>query len=267
MENIIAVSNYNFSYQSHKVINNLNLQVKTGTITTLIGNTGGGKTTLVKLLTGLLSGDGEIKILGADISKVSNVICEVGVVIGNPYDNFIAQTVRDDLVFPLENLQLKKEEIDKYLSDVVDYFKIESLLDMNPLDLTTTDASIIALASALITKPKLLILDDAFMKMGTLTKKKMFRILRDLNRRYHLTILNITHDINDVMYGDEALLLYNGELVLSGPVEQFVKEEKSLKKYHYELPYIVDLSNKLQYYQVIDHDIFDINRLVNTIWK
>lgn len=268
MENIIEVMNYRFSYQSHAVIKNLNMNVKTGSITTLVGNTGGGKTTLVKLIAGLLNGEGEIKILGNPIAfRDVTYLKEIGVVLGNPFDNFVARTVVEDLVFPLENLQMKKEEIEKYLDDIVQYFHIESLLELDPMELTCEDAAIVALASALVTKPRVLILDDAFAKIGAFKKKKIMRILKDMNRRFHLTILNVTHDINEVMNGTDAILLYNGEIVLSGPVLEFIENEKELKKYHYELPKIVDLSNRLRYYNVIDHTILDMNRMVNTIWK
>ncbi len=270
MENIIEITDYSFSYQKHLIINNLNLNIKKGSFTTLVGNTGGGKTTLVKLITGLLKGKGEIKIFNKaidDSTITDNFIKEIGVVLGNPYDNFVSSTVKDDLIFPLENLQLKKNEIDKYLSDIVSYFKIEDLLDTNPMDLTVSDASVVALASALITKPKLLILDDAFIKMNTIVKKEKLLLLKDLKKRFNISIFNITHDINEIMYGDYAVLMHNGSIVLEGIVSDFVKNEKTIKKYNYVLPYNVDLSNKLNYYDVIRDDIYDMDKLVKTIWK
>ena len=269
MENIIEMNHYNFAYQTgNAVIQDLSFNIKMGSITTLVGNTGGGKTTLVKLLTGLLCGDGSLKVFGKEVTQKD--ICytkEIGIVLGNPYDNFTSKTVLEDLIFPLENLRLQREEIEKYLDDIISMFKIESLLNKNPKELNSEEAVIVALASALITKPSLLILDDAFSKIGSLSKKKIMRILKNLNSKYHITILNVTHDINEVLDGTDALLLYNGKIVLSDSVEEFIKHEKELKRYHYELPYVVDLSNKLQYYNVIDHPILDMKKMVNIIWK
>ena len=237
MENIIEITDYSFSYQKHLIINNLNLNIKKGSFTTLVGNTGGGKTTLVKLITGLLKGKGEIKIFNKaidDSTITDNFIKEIGVVLGNPYDNFVSSTVKDDLIFPLENLQLKKNEIDKYLSDIVSYFKIEDLLDTNPMDLTVSDASVVALASALITKPKLLILDDAFIKMNTIVKKEKLLLLKDLKKRFNISIFNITHDINEIMYGDYAVLMHNGSIVLVHRPERLIEIIEEMKKNNIE---------------------------------
>lgn len=269
MKNIIEINHYNFAYQTgNAVIKDLDLFVKHGSFTTLIGNTGGGKTTLVKIIVGLLQGSGTVKIFGNEvISSRDGYSSQIGVVLGNPYDNFHAKTVLDELLLSLKKQKLKKEEKEKYLDDIVSFFKIESLLNKKTVELNCEDAIIVALAKALVSRPMLLILDDVFSKVGVLVKKKILHILKEMNLKYHLTILNVTHDINEIMDGTDAILLYNGKIVLSGTIEEFIKREKELKKYHYELPYVVDLSNKLQYYNVIDHPILDMKKMVNAIWK
>ncbi len=269
MKNIIEINHYNFAYQTGSaVIQNLDFHVVEGSFTTLVGNTGGGKTTLVKIIAGLLQGTGTVKILGKEVvNSKDGHLSKIGVILGNPYDNFHAKTVLDELIFPLEKKKLKKEDIEKELDDIVSYLKIESLLEKKTAELNCEEAIMVAIAKALISKPILLILDDVFSKVGVLVRKKIISILKGMNLKYHLTILNVTHDINEIMDGTDAVLLYNGKVVLSGTVEEFIKQEKDLKKYHYELPYIVDLSNKLQYYNVIDHPILDIKKMVNAIWK
>lgn len=268
MDSIISIEGLNFKYQQLSVIENLNLKIKAGSITTILGNTGGGMTTLIKLLAGLLNGNGEIKVFNFSIDKIPHYIKkDIGFVIGNPYYNFVANTVYDDLIFPLENLGMKAEEIKKYVDDIIDLFKLTPVLKTNPQELSCEDASIVALASALVTKPKILILDDAFAKIGTYHKNKIFNILKSMNKKYGLTILNTTHDINDVMYGTEMILLYNGKKVMESKVSDLAKHEKKLLQYHYELPFIIDLNNKLKYYNVIDKDEYDMSKLVNVIWK
>lgn len=269
MKNIVEIKNLRFSYEAEEVvIKNIDFEVKTGTITTLVGNTGGGKTTLVKLLLGLLKGTGDIHIMEKTIHQNNSAVMrDVGVVMGNPKNNFVTKSVLRDLVFPLENLQMKKEKIDKYLSDIVEEFEISELLSKNPQELNAEEASIVAIAIALITKPKLLILDDAFTKIGDFWKKKLYRILKKWNQIYQLTILNITHNIEECLFGKRLCVLYQGELVLNIKVSELARYEKELKQYHYSLPFMVELSEKLKYYNVIDHTILDMNRMVNTIWK
>lgn len=268
MNNIISIKDLNFKYQYLTVIEDLNIEIRTGSITTIIGNTGGGKTTFIKLLTGLLKGTGEIKMFNFLIEDIPHYMKkDIGVVLGNPYHNFVTNTVYEDLIFPLENLGMKPEEIKKYVNDIINMFELKSLLEINPHELSCEDASIVALASALVTKPKLLILDDAFSKIGMYHKNKIFTILKSMNKKYGLTILNSTHDINDVMYGTDMMLLYNGKIVIKSQVNDLAKYEKELIRYHYELPFMIDLNNKLKYYNVIDQDIYDMNKLVNVIWK
>lgn len=268
MKNIVEIKSLCFSYETEEVIKNIDFEVKNGIITTLVGDTGGGKTTLVKLILGLIKGTGQIKILNQDINdKNLTLMCQIAVILGNPKKNFVTDSVLDELVFPLENLQMQKEEMDKYLSDIIDEFDLNDILDRNPQELNHEEASVVAIACALITKPKLLILDDAFTKIGDFWKKKLFRILKKWNQTYQLTILNVTHNIEECLLGKELYLLHHGEIVLRTKVSDLASVEKELKQYHYQLPFMVELSEKLKYYNVIDHTILDMSRMVNTIWK
>lgn len=268
MKQAIKVTKLRFSYGQNEVLHGINFQVTKGKIVTLIGNTGGGKTSLVKLLLGLEEGEGEIELLGKKLEELSTSLQQITrVVFANSYQTFRENTVKNELTIPLKNMNLTKEEINIYIDDIVTLFKIEDLLPKNPKQLTKEEASIIAIATALVTKPQILILDDAFIHMGSIAKKRIFRILKQLNRKKHLTIFNVTHDINEILYGDYAILLYQGKVVLKGDVEDVIKSEKILKKYHYELPFMAELSDKLRYYNVIEETILDMNRMVNTIWK
>ncbi len=268
MKQAIKVTKLRFSYGQNEVIHGINFQVAKGKIATLIGNTGGGKTSLVKLLIGLEEGQGQIELLGENLEALSTPLEQIiRVVFASSYQTFRAKNVKNILMHPLKNMNLKEEEINIYLGDIVALFKIEHLLSKNPKELTKEEASIIAIATALVTKPQILILDDAFIHMGAIAKKRIFRILKQLNRKNHLTIFNVTHDVNDILYGDYVILLYQGKVVLKGDVADVIKSEKILKKYHYELPFMAELSDKLRYYNVIEETILDMNRMVSTIWK
>ena len=268
MKQAVKVTKLHFSYGENEILHGINFQVTKGKIATLIGNTGGGKTSLVKLLIGLEEGEGQIELLEKKVEELSTSDKQsIRVVFANSYQEIRTKTVKNALVLSLKNLNLKKEEINQYIDDIVTLFKMDDLLSKNPKELTKEEASIVAIATALVTKPQILFLDDAFIHMGAIVKKRIFRILKQLNRKKHMTIFNVTHDINEILNGDYVILLYQGKVVLKGEVEDVIKSEKILKKYHYELPFMAELSDKLRYYNVIEETILDMNRMVNTIWK
>jgi len=98
-------------------------------------------------------------------------------------------------------------------------------------------------------------------------RKKIYSILNDLNQNKKITIINVTHDMDELKYGDDIILIDNGNLILKGPKEEVLLEEKEFNKLNLELPFMVSLSIKLKYYGLIDHLIFDMNEMVNEIWK
>ena len=131
MKNIIEMENINFSYNKNQIFKNLNLTFEKGSFTTIIGNNGSGKSTLIRLLVGLLVCEGKITINGLELNhdNLKKIISKIGVVFENPDDQFVAETVLDDIVFSLENMQVDKKEID---------FSISFLLARERLELSTS---------------------------------------------------------------------------------------------------------------------------------
>ncbi len=269
MKNIVELKNYYFSYDGkNNVFNKFNFAAPKNTFLTIVGNTSCGKTTLAKILSGTISGYGSYKYLNKEINDNElNVADEVSVVIGDYNNNITHVNVKELLLFPLENLKYKKEEMWKSLNDVVKLLKIEKYLDSNIVDLDYSVQKKIILASALISKPKLLVLDDFFINTNIVTTKQLLNTLKTLNKNYNLTIINITHDINESLYGEQLQVLFNDKIVIDCNINNIIEHEKKLKEYHYELPNIIDLSNKLKCYNMINKIILDIDRLVKAIWK
>ena len=115
--------------------------------------------------------------------------------------------------------------------------------------------------------PYILILDESLTMIDPLTRKKIYKILEKVNKINKITIINITHDIEEVLYGDTLVLMDKGNIVLNGPKEYVLAEEKVFNKLGIKLPFVVELSIKLQYYGLIDHLVLDMKELVNIIWK
>lgn len=266
---IITINNLTFEYANQKIYDNFSLSIKEGTFLTIAGSSGSGKSTLAKLLLGLLSGDGTIIVNQHYVNseEIQDVRRSFGFVFENPDLGFVAETVLDEMVFTLENLCYPRHQIKKKVKEVSQYLQIEELLDKCPSQLSGGEKQIVSLASALMHDAKILLIDEGFSMIDPIYLEHIFRLLKKLNREKKITIINITHDLNQSLYGKELLILKKGKIVMYDKVENVLKEEKKLKSASLELPFMADLSNKLGYYHLVDKPIYDMDRMVNLLWK
>lgn len=269
MKNIIELKNINFRYGKKELFKNLNLEIERGTFTTIIGTNGSGKSTLIRIILGLLVADGEIKINNLELNhkNLKKIISKIGVVLENPDDQFVAETVMDDIAFSLENMNVDKKEIKSRVNKIAKFIGIEDILEREPHSLSGGQKQLVALASALVTDPDILILDEALTMIDLEIREKIYKILEQVNKINKITIINVTHDMDEILYGDNLIVIDNGHIVLNGPKEYVLLEEKTFNKLGLKLPFVVELSTKLQYYGLIDHLIFDMEELVDIIWK
>ena len=265
---MIKITNLNFNYKSKQLFNGLNMEIEKGKITSIIGPNGSGKSTLVKILIGLYNYNGTIKINDILLLKdnIKEIRKSVGVVFTNPDNQFVAETVMDDIAFTLENMNYKKKDIRKKIEEITKYLGIYDILEYNPHDLNSNQKQLVSLASALVHDPKILILDEALTMLDPFDKEKILNILKELNNK-GLTILNISHDIEDTLISDKIYVLNEGKIVLSGTKEEVYKEENILHNLGFELPFMVELSNRLMFYDLIDHVIYDMEEMVDILWK
>lgn len=269
MSNIITIRDLKFKYDDKLIFNNFNLDIKTGSWTTIVGPNGSGKSTLVRLMLGLLKSESSITINGQLLSDQTalKIRTQMGVIFENPDNQFVGQTVSDDLAFSLESLGYPAKEINKRIKETSQKFAIEDLLNVEPHALSGGQKQVIALAAALITKPNILILDEALTMTNQDSRAKIFRILTNLHQDTDLTIINVTHDMEESLYGDDIIVLDDGKIELRGPKEEILTQEKELHRLGLELPFMALLSIKLKYYNLIDSMIFDMDAMVNKLWK
>ena len=265
---MISIKNLEFKYRNKEIFNNLNMEFEEKKITSLIGPNGSGKSTLVKILVGLYRYNGNIVIDGSPLLKdnLKEIRKKIGVVFTNPDNQFVAETVMDDIAFTLENMNYKKEKIKKKIEEVTKYLGIYDILEINPHDLNSNQKQLVSLASALVHDPKVLILDEALTMLDPFDKEKILKILKELNNK-GLTIINISHDIEDTLISDKIYILDKGKVVLEGTKEEVYKQEKVLYNLGFNLPFMVELSNRLKFYDLIDHTIYDMEEMVDTLWK
>lgn len=269
MDNIIKIKNMSFNYKNKVIFEDFDLDIEKGKFIHIVGPNGSGKSTLVKILLGLLKAEGYINVYCMNMCEdnLMDIRRNIGVVFENADNTFVAETVADDIAFPLENLQYTPKTIGDKIKKITEYLKIEDLLERNPHYLSGGEKQLVALASALVTEPKILILDEALTMLDGVEKDNILKLLKKLVKEKQITVINVTHDMEDTVYGDKIIVLHHGQVIFNDDKESVYKEEKKLKSIGLELPFMVDLSNKLRYYGLVDENIISMNEMVNHLWK
>ena len=265
----MTIKGINFKYGEKEIFNNFSLDIEKGTFLTIVGPNGSGKSTLVHILLGLYVTSGTIIIDNLEMNhkNIRRIMEKIGVVFENPDDQFVAETVMHDIAFSLENMKVPSKEIRRRVLEIARYLEIEDLLECEPHTLSGGQKQLVALASALVIDPKILILDEAFTMIDMDTKEKIYKILKDVNEKKEITIINITHDTEDILYGKKVLLLQDGKILEYGNIEDILLEEKTFTRIGLKLPFMADLSIKLKYYGLIDKLVFDMEEMVDLLWK
>lgn len=269
MDNIITIKNLCFHYDHKVIFSDFNLDIEKGKFIHIVGPNGSGKSTLVKILVGLLKFSGDINIYHMNLcdDNLIDIRKNIGVVFENPDDIFVADTVLDEIVFSLENLGYSQNQIKKRIDKVLDLIPITHLLDKNPHYLSGGEKQLVSLACALILEPKILILDEALSMVDGIEKQNILKLLKKICNDKKTTIINVTHDMEETIYGDKIVVINKGELVFNDEKHEVYKNEKALKSMGLELPFMVDLSNRLSYYGLVDKVILDMNAMVRHLWK
>lgn len=257
---MINIKNLNFKYKNKIIFNDFNLDIKNG-ITCMIGNNGCGKSTLAKILVGLLDYEGSITIDDKELKDNKNELRKhIGIVFDNPNTQFIKETVYDDIAFILKNMNYSKEDINNNINEIVDFLSINDLVNKSYSELNNSDRQLVNLAAALVHKPNIVILDEA------LCIDNKIDILKKL-KKLKKTVIIISHDIEDTLISDNIVVIDDGKIVLMGNKKKIYKEEKLLNSLGYKLPFIVELSNRLMFYDLIDHTVYDMKEMVDLLWK
>jgi len=270
MSNIIKIEKLNFKYKEKQVFNNLDLNIEKGSFISIIGPNGSGKSTLIKILTGLLLDyNGYINIDGYNLNKfyLKEIRRKIGVVFDNPDNHFVAETVIDDLAFSLENLQYSKEDITNSINEIVKIFKLENILYAEPRNLTNSEKQKVAIAGSLIFNPKILILDEALHQLTPSDKKEILDILKKYQKERNLTIIMITHNLENTLYSDRIVVLNEGKIYLDGTLEEVYSEKEKLSKLKLNLPFMIKLSYRLQDEGIIEKIYTDPKVLMEDLWQ
>lgn len=247
---ILEVKDLNFSYEEEgKTIDNVSFSVEEGSYTTIVGHNGSGKSTIAKLIMGLLeSASGTITIDGIALNNenLAKIRSRIGIVFQNPDNQFIGATVRDDIAFGLENHCVEPSMMDEIIDTNAALVKMSDFMDQEPTHLSGGQKQRVAIAGVLAMKPKLLIFDEATSMLDPDGKDEIKKVIMKLHEESSLTILSITHDIDEVASSDYVVALDQGKVVLTGTPQEVFQQEKKLKEMKLDIPFSLKLADELK---------------------
>ena len=268
--NSVHFKNVNFAYKKKgkKVLKDISFTLTLGSSLTIFGTNGSGKSTLGKLLTGLLLHfQGEVVVLDRLLNDKNyrDVIKQVGIVFQDADSQFIGEDVENDIVFGLENLNISPDEMFKRLQSIALRLDIGNILHDEPVNLSAGKKQRVAIASVLVTRPKIVIFDESTSMLDTKSKRQILAVIDQLKKDENITVIEITHDTERVLTSDFVLLLKNGEKTFFGKGNDLLLNHPRLfsETANLELPFIYRLSSSLKSERVIKELFLDQDQLIN----
>ena len=257
---VVDIKNLSFSFKNVKVFTGLNLSISEGDFTVLLGKNGSGKTTLARILSGDLKFNGEILVLNKQLDK--NIIKAVFPDYDD-YDSF--DMVMDMLVASLKGFS--KKEIQDRVINIASVLKINDVLDKSFNFLSFQVKTLVVLGITLIKKPKILVLDNIFDGFDRELKIKILKNIKQFSKKEKITVINMTNDVEDTLLADNIVIISEGKVLLEGSKRKVLERVEFFEKNNMSLPFVVSLSNKLKFYELINKIYFDEKKLVDDLWK
>ncbi|GAB6106889.1 energy-coupling factor transporter ATPase [Fusibacter bizertensis] len=256
---MIKTENLFFRYADEKdenkyALKNINLHIKEGEFVVIIGHNGSGKSTLSKLFNGIYNPtSGKIYIDGLDTSD-EELIWEIrkraGMVFQNPDNQLVATIVEEDVAFGPENLGLPSAEIRKRVDEALESVRMSEFKRKPPHHLSGGQKQRVAIAGILAMKPKCIIFDEPTAMLDPSGRKEVIQTIRQLNQEDHMTIIHVTHYMDEAVYADRIIVMDDGQIVLEGTPKEVFSKVEALRDIGLDVPQVTLLSyelNKLGY--------------------
>ena len=232
MKSIIDVKNLSFRYkesQEYYDVKDITFHVKRGEWLSIVGHNGSGKSTTVRLIDGLLEAEsGEIVIDGQRLTEenVWNIRRQIGMVFQNPDNQFVGATVEDDVAFGLENQGLSRQEMKKRVEEALDLVGMLDFKKREPARLSGGQKQRVAIAGVVALRPAILILDEATSMLDPEGRRELIETVKGIRKDYDMTVISITHDLEEVAMSDRVLIMKKGEIESTGsPRELFSRND------------------------------------------
>lgn len=251
MANIIEIRNLRFRYeqdgenQSEEVLKGIDLDIKQGEFVAVLGHNGSGKSTLAKHINAILvPTEGKVTVDGidtADETRLFELRQRAGMVFQNPDNQIVSSIVEEDVAFALENLGVPYEEMRKRVDEALRAVNMYEYRLHSPSQLSGGQKQRVAIAGIIAMRPKCIILDEPTAMLDPQGRKEVLSAVRRMNREYGITIVLITHYMDEAAQCDRVVVMDKGKIILDNIPEKVFSQVESLRKIGLDVPQVTEL--------------------------
>ena len=272
MKQIIELKNVSFRYDKtveEYQIDRVSFHVKQGEWLSIVGHNGSGKSTVVRLIDGLLEAEsGEIYIDGKQLTRetIWEIRSKIGIVFQNPDNQFVGATVEDDVAFGLENQGIPREEMLQRVEKAIKQVGMLEFKDREPSRLSGGQKQRVAIAGIIALRPTIIILDEATSMLDPEGREDLMAVMRELQKKFQLTIISITHDLSEIALSDRTLVFQKGKLESSmTPRELFSRND--LNEIGLDKPFSKQVQESLSSHFPLKQDYLTESELLDQLWE
>ena len=272
MKQIIELKNVSFRYDKtveEYQIDTVSFHVKQGEWLSIVGHNGSGKSTVVRLIDGLLEAEsGEIYIDGKQLTRetIWEIRSKIGIVFQNPDNQFVGATVEDDVAFGLENQGIPREEMLQRVEKAIEQVGMLEFKDREPSRLSGGQKQRVAIAGIIALRPTIIILDEATSMLDPEGREDLMAVMRELQKKFQLTIISITHDLTEIALSDRTLVFQKGKLESSmTPRELFSRND--LNEIGLDKPFSKQVQESLSSHFPLKQNYLTESELLDQLWE
>lgn len=251
-------------------VDDVSFTVTSGEFVVILGHNGSGKSTLAKHINALLvPEDGVIRVDGLDTSQEEllwEIRSRVGMVFQNPDNQIVHDVVEEDVAFGPENLGIPTEEIEKRVEDALKKVGMLHARKESPNHLSGGQKQRTAIAGVLAMRPKCIVFDESTAMLDPVGRREVLQAVRELNQKEHITIIWVTHYMEEAVEADNIIVMNQGKVALQGTPQQIFSDPATLQRYHLEVPQVVLLAHRLREAGMrIPEDILSAEELIDAV--
>lgn len=257
---------------THRALDKLDIAINKGEFVVILGHNGSGKSTFAKHMNAILHPSrGTLLIKGMDTKDEKNLWSirqTAGMVFQNPDNQIIAAIVEEDVAFGPENLGVKPEKIRKRVNEAIDAVQMTEYMTHSPNLLSGGQKQRIAIAGVLAMRPECIILDEPTAMLDPVGRKEVLETIYKLNKEENITIIHITHYMEEAIKADRVIVMDHGQIVIDGKPKEVFSQVNQLKQLGLDVPQATEMAYYMQKQGIdISTEILSIEEMVDKIWQ
>lgn len=256
--------------KEEKVLKDINIEIEKGSFTAVLGHNGSGKSTLAKHFNAiLLPSGGKVYVKGmdtADENNIFNIRQSAGMVFQNPDNQMVAALVEDEVAFAPENLGVEPKEIRRRVDECLEIVNMTKYAQSSPSKLSGGQKQRVAIASVLAMNPEILILDEPTAMLDPKGRSEVIKTIKMLNEEKDITVVLITHYMDEAAQADRTVVIDDGEIVIDGTPKEVFKNVEKLKSLGLDVPQVTELAYELRKMGIeISDDVLTVDECFDEI--